>query len=172
MFLCKFCEISNNTFFTEHVWTAASISANVVQINAIRLKLCGNCVFPQNFYTREIDEILVFYAVDIHDINILIFLCRSQCRHEHKFRHSFIKSLLKLWFWYRIDVIDFPWLSFLEDSFPGNGGGVEVKRDNFLVPSYSFVNALLCCTCIKWSEMYCTMLKSMFPPSMEVLSKS
>ena len=30
---------------------------------AIRLKLCGNCAFPQNFHNRELGEISVFYAV-------------------------------------------------------------------------------------------------------------
>ena len=29
----------------------------------IRPKLCGNCVFPQNFHTRKSDEITAFYAV-------------------------------------------------------------------------------------------------------------
>ena len=27
------------------------------------LKFCGNCAFPQNFYTRKLGKILVFYAV-------------------------------------------------------------------------------------------------------------
>ena len=26
VFSCEFCKISNNTFFTEHVWTTASMS--------------------------------------------------------------------------------------------------------------------------------------------------
>ena len=26
-------------------------------------KLCGNCAFPQNFHTRKLGEIMVFYAV-------------------------------------------------------------------------------------------------------------
>ena len=26
-------------------------------------KLCGNCVFPQNFHTRKLGEIMVFFAV-------------------------------------------------------------------------------------------------------------
>ena len=25
LFSCEFCELSRNTFFTEHVWTAASV---------------------------------------------------------------------------------------------------------------------------------------------------
>ena len=29
MFSCKFCEISKNTFFTEHVWAAASMESHV-----------------------------------------------------------------------------------------------------------------------------------------------
>ena len=28
-----------------------------------RLKICGNCAFPQNFHTRKLGEISVFYAV-------------------------------------------------------------------------------------------------------------
>ena len=27
------------------------------------MKLCGNCVFSQNFLTRKLGEILIFYAV-------------------------------------------------------------------------------------------------------------
>ena len=30
---------------------------------AISPKLCGNCVFPQNFHTRKSGEITAFYAV-------------------------------------------------------------------------------------------------------------
>ena len=30
---------------------------------AIHPKLCGNCTFPQNFHTRKLGEITVFYAV-------------------------------------------------------------------------------------------------------------
>ena len=33
------------------------------------LKLCGNCAFPQNFHTREVGEITVFFTVR----NFLIF---------------------------------------------------------------------------------------------------
>ena len=29
--------------------------------NVNRLKLCGNCTFPQNFRTRKLGEITVFY---------------------------------------------------------------------------------------------------------------
>ena len=28
------------------------------------LKFCGNCTFPQNFYTRKLGEITIFYAVE------------------------------------------------------------------------------------------------------------
>ena len=38
----------------------------------IRPKLCGNCALPQNFHTRKLGEITVFYAliVIVHDQNI------------------------------------------------------------------------------------------------------
>ena len=32
---------------------------------AIRPKLCGNRAFPQNFHTRKLDEITVFYAAEV-----------------------------------------------------------------------------------------------------------
>ena len=32
MFFCEFCEISKNTFFTEHLWTTASIHGWVVAV--------------------------------------------------------------------------------------------------------------------------------------------
>ena len=28
-------------------------------------QLCGNCAFPQNFHTKELGEITVFYAVEL-----------------------------------------------------------------------------------------------------------
>ena len=31
----------------------------------IRQKLCRNCAFPQNFHTRKLGEITVFYAVNV-----------------------------------------------------------------------------------------------------------
>ena len=35
MLSCEFCEISKNTFFTEHVWTTASITAKAQHENDI-----------------------------------------------------------------------------------------------------------------------------------------
>ena len=39
---------------------------NGPQINfeANRPKLCGNCTFPQNFHTKKLGEITVFFAVN------------------------------------------------------------------------------------------------------------
>ena len=34
------------------------------QFRANRSKLCGNCAFPQNFHTRKLGEIKVFFAVE------------------------------------------------------------------------------------------------------------
>ena len=33
------------------------------EFRAIRLKLCGNCAFPQNFHISKLGEITVFFAV-------------------------------------------------------------------------------------------------------------
>ena len=35
----------------------------------IRPKLCGNCAFSQNFYTRKLGKITVFYAVFVMQQN-------------------------------------------------------------------------------------------------------
>ena len=34
MFSCQFCEISKNTFFTEHLWTTASVVARKAVLNS------------------------------------------------------------------------------------------------------------------------------------------
>ena len=62
-------------------------------------------------------------------------------------------------------------LVFRGTVFLGVRGKVEVKRDNFHVPSDRVVNAPLCCTCIKWSGMSALCSKAYFH-HMEVLSKS
>ena len=45
------CEKYRN--FTKILWKGT----------ANRPKLCGNCAFPQNFHTRKLGEITVFYDV-------------------------------------------------------------------------------------------------------------
>ena len=35
------------------------------EFRAIRPNLCGNCAFLQNFHTRKLGEILVFYAMQV-----------------------------------------------------------------------------------------------------------
>ena len=48
------------------ILTIVAITAqhNVISTNhPNRSKLCGNCAFPQNFHTRKLAEITVFYAV-------------------------------------------------------------------------------------------------------------
>ena len=39
MFSCKFCEISENTFFTEHLWTTASILSMLLDIEYLSMIL-------------------------------------------------------------------------------------------------------------------------------------
>ena len=67
--------------------------------------LCVFTVFSLFVSTKSphqeiIGGILVFYVVDIHDMNVLLFLCRSRYRHKRKFKHYLFESILKLWFWY------------------------------------------------------------------------
>ena len=45
----------------EVLWKGADSS----QFRANRPKLCGNCVFLQNFHTGELGEISVFYIVKL-----------------------------------------------------------------------------------------------------------
>ena len=44
-------------------WSADVISTSIKTNRAICPKLCGNCPFPQNFHTRKLGEITVFYAL-------------------------------------------------------------------------------------------------------------
>ena len=67
--------------------------------------LCVFTVFSLFVSTKSphqeiIGGILVFYVVDIHDMNVLLFLCRSRYRHKRKFKHYLFESILNLWFWY------------------------------------------------------------------------
>ena len=41
-----------------------------------RPKLCGNCAFPQNFHTRKLGEITVFFSVifEWYLVRIMVFL--------------------------------------------------------------------------------------------------
>ena len=41
---------------------------------AIRPKLCENCAFPQNFHTRKLGEITVFYALRLKVVNFQAIL--------------------------------------------------------------------------------------------------
>ena len=42
-------------------------------LGANRPKLWGNCAFPQNFHTRKLGEITVFFAVNVTDSESLNF---------------------------------------------------------------------------------------------------
>ena len=53
---------------------------------AIPLKLCANCAFPQNFQTRILGEIAVFYAA----INVKINQTISEKQLGKLMRGSFI----------------------------------------------------------------------------------
>ena len=43
LFSCEFCQISKNTFFTEHLWTTASTRSQVTNINTKVIPLNYNC---------------------------------------------------------------------------------------------------------------------------------
>ena len=59
VFSWEYCEIFKNRFFIEHLqWLLLKI--------LVRPKLYRNCAFLQNFHTRKLGEIMVFYAVNIN----------------------------------------------------------------------------------------------------------
>ena len=58
-----------------HLFPGADILLNgavsgVNECPAIRLKLCGNCAFPQNFHTGKLGEISVLYLVIVIKLNL------------------------------------------------------------------------------------------------------
>ena len=53
------------------------------QIWTIRPKLCGNCAFSQNFYTKKLGEITVFFAV------LYVYIQRKKRNESHNVTHSF-----------------------------------------------------------------------------------
>ena len=58
----------------------------------IRPKLCGDCAFPQNFHTRKLDKIMVFYAVTRSSWNIT-FACLF---YNRNFEELFTPNKLEL----------------------------------------------------------------------------
>ena len=60
MFFCEFCEIFKNTFFTEHLWTTASV---------IRIVECGILAIKKtSVKTLEIGLYSVFLHVSIKHV--------------------------------------------------------------------------------------------------------
>ena len=56
-----------------HLFPGADILLNGAvseECPAIRLKLCGNCAFPQNFHTGKLGEISVLYLVIVIKLNL------------------------------------------------------------------------------------------------------
>ena len=60
--LCMYCIKYHNFTLRSSVETFWKRTASVKSL-ANHSKLCRNCAFPQNFHTRKLGEILVFYAV-------------------------------------------------------------------------------------------------------------
>ena len=53
VFSCEFCKISKNTFFTEHLWSIASVTTVMKACNFIKKRLEHRCFFLwifQNFW--------------------------------------------------------------------------------------------------------------------------
>ena len=65
------CLLSKVSSF--HLFPGADILLNGAvseECPAIRLKLCGNCAFPQNFHTGKLGEISVLYLVIVIKLNL------------------------------------------------------------------------------------------------------
>ena len=65
--VCVKYRILSNFLVCKFLWKG-TVS---VEFWEIRPKLCGNCVFPQNFHTRNFGEISVFYAVSDYSVHLV-----------------------------------------------------------------------------------------------------
>ena len=71
MFSCEFCEISKNTFFTEHSWTAASIKINIKFSLLLTLIFYGCFYDEKNRFCVSFAFSNIFYDTNIYLNNIL-----------------------------------------------------------------------------------------------------
>ena len=70
MFFYEFCEISENTFFTEHIWTTASIMIVSLEAHPENLRkrerelltLVTNSVFRHGWETKTIFSVSGVYS--------------------------------------------------------------------------------------------------------------
>ena len=84
---CKFCEISKNTFFTEHLWTTASF---IFMTNQIILGVVQrNYIYPFNHdYLKIIREKNVY----ITSSNLLRSIAASYNNKNNKKNHNITKN--------------------------------------------------------------------------------
>ena len=70
MFSCEFCEISENTFFTEHLWTTASYILNEF-LKFCSLKALFGLFIQVFIYLFIYWVIITFIKLFVHNINHL-----------------------------------------------------------------------------------------------------
>ena len=58
-FSCEFCEITKNTFFTEHLWTTASGTRIDSSLEGQRIKLLANLGFLIPFACKRYNKFLI-----------------------------------------------------------------------------------------------------------------
>ena len=75
MFSCEFCEISNNTFFTEHLRTTASVHLNINSLlpKIEELRIIAKATNPAIIGISEskLDESILEPSIQIDDYKIL-----------------------------------------------------------------------------------------------------
>ena len=76
VFSCEFCEISKNTFFTEHLWTTASKQIKLSILNRSNCWLTNTIPMFRNFYswtTKYFVIIFVYHFIHfVLDVRFII----------------------------------------------------------------------------------------------------
>ena len=73
VFSCEFCEISKNTFFTEHLWATASCHGNLITAHADYPKSVSRMLVL--FKNQYISFLMVTYVIEILSFIAFIFVC-------------------------------------------------------------------------------------------------
>ena len=63
MFSCEFCQISKNIFFTEHLWTTASILLEGRKLKQIEISIISKLTKQSNKEKKNVLTFFIFYLL-------------------------------------------------------------------------------------------------------------
>ena len=63
MFSCEFCQISKNTFFTEHLWATASILRETRRLNQIEISIISKLHKENDKKNKNVLTFFIFYLL-------------------------------------------------------------------------------------------------------------